>query len=265
VEVISELQVYFASEPDPDYITFSGAGEPTLNSAINSILKFIKENRPRVPVAVLTNGSLLCQSVVRKDLLDADVVLPSLDAAREVTFRRMNRPVPGMRMEDYLQGLINFRKEFMGQIWLEILILPGYNDHPDDLTALRNTVMKIKPDRIQLNTLDRPGVVRDLKSASYAQLSGIAKSWELDNIDIIQPATARKREKSYRSDVENAIMETLARRPCTVEDLEQIIGKHINEVNKYIALLEREGKVEVIRLKRGIFYRLKESPAQPST
>ena len=256
--VLKELKHFFANNPEPEYITFSGAGEPTLNSHIGNVLEFIKMNWPDIPVAVLTNGSLFSDINVRKELLKADVVLPSLDAATDKTFRKINRPFRNLDIETYIQGLIDFRKEFPGEIWLEILILPGYNDDIDNLSALKESLVKIKPDRIQLNTLDRPGTVENLRPATKTDLEQIVHFWKLKNVEIITPAPERKDVKSYRRDVENAIMETVSRRPCTIHDLEKVLGIHMNEINKYLGVLEDEGKIETARQERGVFYQRKQ-------
>ncbi|MCK5782929.1 MAG: radical SAM protein [Desulfobacterales bacterium] len=252
--VIKELTHYFGNNPDPDYITFSGAGEPTLNSRIGDIIKFVKQKKSKIPVAVLTNGTLLFDPEVRAELKMADVVLPSLDAATNPVFHKINRPVPGFDIEKYLQGLIDFRKEFNGKIWLEIFILPEFNLEQLELKKLKEAILKINPDSIQLNTLDRPGTVANLRSASQEELEEIVRLWNLKNIEIISPAAKRKNIQSYRSDAEAAILETISRRPCTIEDLMEILGLHINEINKYLDVLEEENKIAAIRQKRGVFY-----------
>ncbi len=255
-KVINELTHYFENNPDPDYITFSGSGEPTLNSRIGDVLKFIKEKKPKIPIALLTNGTLLFDPEVRAEINRADVVLPSLDAATNPIFQKINRPVPGFDIEKYLQGLIDFRKEFKGKIWLEIFILPEFNLEQRELKKLEEAIIKINPDSIQLNTLDRPGTVADLRPASREELEGIVQLWNLENVEIISPAAQRKDILSYRSDAEEAIFETISRRPCTIEDLMDILGIHINEINKYLDVLEDEKKIESIRQKRGIFYQV---------
>ena len=254
--VIKELTHYFENNPDPDYITFSGSGEPTLNSRIGDIIKFVKQNRPEIPIAVLTNGTLLFDPEVRAELKIADVVLPSLDAATNPVFDKINRPAPGLEIEKYLQGLIDFRKEFSGKIWLEIFILPQYNFEQQELKKLREIILKINPDSIQLNTLDRPGTVANLHSATGDELEEIVQLWNLENVEIISPAVQRKDLSAYRSDAEAAILETISRRPCTIEDLMEILGLHINEINKYLDVLEEENKIETIRQERGVFYQV---------
>ncbi len=256
-KVISELEHYFKNNPNPDYITFSGSGEPTLNSRIGDVLQFIKQKKPDIPVAVLTNGTLLYDKKVRNELLDANVILPSLDAATEITFRKINCPAPQLTVEKYIKGLIDFRNEFSGQIWLEVFIIPGYNDNIDDLKALKKVFKDIKPNHIQLNTLDRPGTVADIHAASQEELKKIVDYWKLDHVEIITAAPERKSIQSYRKDAETAILGTITRRPCTVVDLGKILGLHINEINKYLDVLEAEGKIEADRQERGVFYKIK--------
>jgi len=254
-KVTAELEHYFSSNPDPDYITFSGSGEPTLNSRIGDVLQYIKQNKPEIPVAVLTNGTLLHLESVRAELLDADVVLPSLDAATEETFHSINRPASLLSLHDYMEGLVAFRNVFRGEIWLEVFIIPGYNDHKKELDALGEAFGRIRPDRIQLNTLDRPGSVADLEPASRSALQQIVDYWRLDQVEIISNPAQRKDIKAYREDTETAILETIFRRPCTAEDLASILGLHLNEVNKYLDVLEAEQMIRPVRQQRGIFYR----------
>ncbi len=256
-KVTSELKDYFSGNPEPDFLTFSGSGEPTLNIRLGDVLEFVKKIKPHIPVAVLTNGTLLYDKTVRKELLKADVVLPSLDAAIDSSFRRINQPAPGLKMESYIQGLIDFREEYSGEIWLEILIIPGYNDGKENLKALKTVFEKIIPERIQLNTLDRPGNFSDIRAASRQELQVIVDYWNLENVEIIAAAPERKEVKSYREDTESAILGTISRRPCTLDDLNRILGMHVNEINKYLDVLENDGKIEVVRQARGLFYQLR--------
>ena len=253
-KVTGELDHYFTHNPDPDYITFSGSGEPTLNVRFGDVLEYIKQRKPGIPVAVLTNGTLFHQKQVRNELLNADVVLPSLDAATESTFRKLNRPHHALDLEEYIRGLEQFRREYSGSIWLEVLIIPGYNNDEDNLNHLKAAFHRIRADKIQLNTLDRPGILDDLAVADQEELQRIVDFWKLDNVEIIAKSPKRKEIKSYRKDTETAILETISRRPCTLEDLVKILGLHANEVNKYLSVLEEGGKVKTISQKRGVFY-----------
>jgi wyosine [tRNA(Phe)-imidazoG37] synthetase (radical SAM superfamily) len=266
-EVLEELNHFFGHHPDPDFITFSGAGEPTLNSRFGEVLSFIKREKPGIRTAVLTNGTLFSDPSVRRELLQADVVLPSLDAATNVAFRKINRPPNHLTADTYIAGLIEFRKEYRGEMWLEVFILPGYNDDPGNLAALRESIISLKPDRVQLNTLDRPGVIGGLRPATREELEKIVSEWKLngadagwepEKVEIVAPAVRGHDEPSYRDDIENAIFETISRRPCTLEDIRDITGIHLNEINKYLASLEKSGRVVSTRQERGVFYKVRQ-------
>jgi wyosine [tRNA(Phe)-imidazoG37] synthetase (radical SAM superfamily) len=256
-KVIAELKHYMSSKPKIDFITFSGSGEPTLNSRIGEVLNFIKENYPEVKTAVLTNGTLLSDKKLRAELKPADIILPSLDAATQQVFEKINRPQAEILIENYIQGLVDLRKEYPGKIWLEILFIKGYNDSEDELVQLKKAILKIKPDSIQLNTLDRPGTVNDLIPLSKKELQLIIDFWNLPNVEIIASQFERTTVESYRKDVESAILETIARRPCTLDDLHHFLGIHVNEINKYLGTLETEGKIITKSSERGVFYELR--------
>jgi len=257
-KVIAELKDYFATNPDPDYFTFSGSGEPTLNIRIGDVLDFLKETKPNIPVAVLTNGTMFSDENVRKALLKADLVLPSLDAVTEQTFNKINRPADGLTAKKCLDGLIEFTKEYTGKIWLEIFILPGYNDNKVDVLALKDAIRQINPDLVQLNTLDRPGTISGLTSASADDMKRIIQLLDYPEAKVIAASAQRKNIQSYRTDTESAILGTIARRPCTLEDMVKILGLHINEINKYLDVLEADNKIKTIRQERGVFYQIVE-------
>ena len=254
-EVKKELSHYFSHNPTPDYITFSGSGEPTLNSTIGDVIHFIKTQAFNIPVALLTNGTLLFQKEVREDIKDATVVIPSLDAATKKTFAKIVRPDPKLSVDAIISGLIQFRKEYTGEIWLEIFIVPKINDTKEELTALKDAIEKIRPDQVHLNTLDRPGTISNIRPANRQELESILDFWQLENAEIIAKPPKRKELLSYRKDAESAIMETIARRPCTMHDLAELLGLHVAEVNKYLDVLEADKKIKVVKQKRGFFYK----------
>jgi len=253
-EIKEELNDFFSRHPDPEIITFSGYGEPTLNSAIAGVIDFLKEKKPQLPIAILSNGTLMGDPAVRKAILRADIVLPSLDAATEEVFRKINRPAGALDLQGYIQGLADFRKEFSGKIWLEVFILPGFNDHKAELDALKKAILKIKPDSVQLNTLDRPGTEAGIRSASRKELEDIMAYWDMPRVEIIASSVANKEPAAYREDVQNAILETINRRPCTLDDIALITGLHVNEINKHLRTLEATGSIRTERQERGLFY-----------
>ncbi|MFH0826807.1 MAG: radical SAM protein [Candidatus Omnitrophota bacterium] len=145
-----------------NYVTLSGSGEPTLNTGIGEFIAEVKKITA-VPVAVITNASLLNQREVRQALLDVDLIVPSLDAVSPEIFQRINRPVPEVQMDEVVAGLVCLRKEFRGKIWLEVMVVRGVNDDLEHIRKLKDIVEKINPDKIQINSPVRktsePGVL----------------------------------------------------------------------------------------------------------
>ena len=255
--VIAEIDDFMARSPMPDYFTFSGSGEPTLNSKFGDVLNYIKQNYPKVKVAVLTNGTLLNDPQVRSEMMNADLVMPSLDAAITLDFEKINRPAEGIKIEDYIDGIARFGNEFRGIFNLEILFIKDYNHGKEDLIRLKEAILKINPSHVQLNTLDRPGVLDNLEPLNHQQLQEIVDFWQLPNVEIIAKAPERKKNKAYMTDKASAILQTIIRRPCTLDDLCKLLGLNVSEVNKYLAVLEADGKVETVRESRGVFYKVK--------
>ena len=260
--VKKELTHYLANHAQPDYITFSGSGEPTLNSKIGDVIRFLKDRVPDVPVAVLTNSTLFFQKHVRLDIKNAMVVIPSLDAATEKIFNKINRPSPLLHVDKIIDGLIQFRKEYTGKIWLEIFIIPGMNDTITELTALKQVIEKIRPDQVHLNTLDRPGSISTLRSATLEELERVLNVFQMENAAIVAGPPEQKALLAYRKDTAAAILGTIARRPCTSKDLSEILGLQVKELNTYLKSLEASKKIKGIKQKRGVFYQLSQKHLQ---
>jgi wyosine [tRNA(Phe)-imidazoG37] synthetase (radical SAM superfamily) len=182
-EVVSELDTFLSGSPSLDHITFSGSGEPTLSLSIGNVIRFIKTQFPQYRVAVLTNGSLLSDPAVRNDLLPADVVLPTLSSVNEETFRAIHRPSPEIRLADIIAGIRQFRKEYAGALWLEVFVIPGLNTTEEEIAGLRDILRTIRPDRVQLNTLDRPGTEEWVQEAGAAELERMQNLLECTYVD----------------------------------------------------------------------------------
>ena len=155
-KIIAELDGYLNQKPKLDYITFSSTGEPTLHLKIKEIIDFIKNKHSQYKIALLSNSSLFYKKEVRKDILDVDLIIPSLDAASKKVFEKINRPHPTLKIKKIINGLINLRKEFKGKIWLEIFIIEGINDTNNELNNFIQIIKIVNPDKVQLNSLDRP-------------------------------------------------------------------------------------------------------------
>jgi len=255
-EIYTEL-TEFPSSPPLDYITFSGSGEPTLSLSIGEIIRFLKDNYPSYRVAVLTNGSLLSDPDVRWDLLPADVVLPTLSTVVKQTFLKIHRPDPKISLERMLTGLVQFRKEYSGEIWLEVFIIPGINTSDEELAGLRKIIKDINPDRVQLNTLDRPGTEEWVLPANRMELNRVETMLEFATVEKVERSPRSTLQISYTENQIEQIHELLKRRPCTVEDIVSATGLHTIEVAKILGEMTATQNLQVKREERGLFYYLR--------
>ncbi len=254
-EVKAELAHYFEHHPDPDYVTFSGSGEPTLSPEIGRVIGYIKERKPDIRVAVLTNATLLSDPDVRQDLERADLVMPSLDAVTPETFEKINRPSGQLDIHTVIDGLKAFAGSFKGSIWLEVFILPGINDAKAELKTLGKIIRDINPDRVQLNTLDRPGAVAGLKAASRQDLDRVAGIIDADHVEIIARVKDLSSADSISDDkMEAMVLETIHRRPCTVDDLAAALSLDKGKLEILMKQLILADKVESVIQDRGMFY-----------
>lgn len=251
--ILSELKKFAATFNQLNYITFSGSGEPTLNKDLGRMIMEMKK-LTNTPVAVLTNGTLLYLKEVRDDLMRADLVLPSLDAATDETFQRINQPHKDLKLDTIIQGLVKFREEFRGEIWLEVLIVKGINEKKEELDQLHHRISTINPDRVQLNSVDRPAPYEFVQPVSTGVLERIAQAWNDLPVEVIKRTRKRKEILSFSRDLENSILNTLDRRPLMIEDLEALTGKNRLELYKYIDILEQEKKIAVKVFEDKIFY-----------
>ena len=239
-EILKELETALEDGPTPDYITFSGSGEPTLNSKLREITSGIKK-MTSVPVAILTNGSRLVPGS-RSALYEADLILPSLDAVTQETFEKINRPHEDLRIEHIIANLEIFCKYFQGKIWLEVMLVKGVNDSQDELSRMAEVLQQINPDKIQLNTVTRPPFKSEALALSQAELEAV-KNILGDKAEIIGSFEG-KPFGVYSHKTEDEIINLLIRRPCTVSDMAGSLGIHRNELTKYLGEMERGGRIE---------------------
>ena len=257
-EILAELDSFLATNPHLDYITFSGAGEPTLNSSLGEIVSYIKTKYPGYKLALLTNGILFSQEEVRNEVLPCDIVLPSLDSATQEGFEKINRPCPELKVEDLIEGLIQFRQEYKGTIWLEVFLVSGINTSAEELSALAKAINRINPDLVQLNCLDRPGAedwVKPLPLNILKQIKAQLKEQVCVPVEIIAKVKYKPAENQLDSELIELLHNTLKRRPSTAEDLSAMLDIHINEISKVLRQLHLEKKISAIRESRGVFYK----------
>jgi wyosine [tRNA(Phe)-imidazoG37] synthetase (radical SAM superfamily) len=256
-KVLEEVSRFLRKETSSiDHISLSGSGEPTLHSQIRSIIEGIKAITS-IPIAVITNGSLFYEEEVRKDLLGADIVLPSLDAVSSEVFMIINRPCSGISIEKVIEGMVEFRKVYKGQIWLEILFCKGVNDGKEELLKMKKTVDQILPDRIHLNTVVRPPSEKWAAPLNQKEIEEIqtffgAKASIISEFDR-HPSSMPER------DIKEEILKILKRRPLTPSDLSKGMGIPQNELDQYIEPLTQEGKIKTRIFSGSIYYEIGEN------
>jgi wyosine [tRNA(Phe)-imidazoG37] synthetase (radical SAM superfamily) len=227
------LQEIRARRNEPfDHLTFAGSGEPTLSRDLGIIVAEAKET-VETPVAVITNSTLLTSPVVRREVANADVVLPSLDAASVESFRAINRPATDLKIDKIIQGLKDFRKEFSGEIWLEVMLVKGINDRDAELIA--RAAESTEPDRIQLNTVVRTPAepVEPLSEEEMKKMLDIFPGAELipDWDWSVPPVTC------------DQLLDLLSIEPCTLEEICRHLDLTSSDAIKYCKIMEREGLI----------------------
>ncbi len=254
-EIIEEVRQFLKGGTSAvDHLSLTGSGEPTLHSKIDFVIREIKAITS-IPVAVITNGSLFYEEKVRENVLQADVVLPSLDAASAEVFEKINRPRSGISIDQVIQGMVEFRRGYKGQIWLEILFCKGVNDSPGELLLMKKAIDRIQPDLIHLNTVVRHPFERWAVPLNQKEMEEIRtyfgeKASVVSEFDRHPPAITER-------DIKEEILEILKRRPLSLKDLSKGMGIQESEMANYIRPLVSEGKIHARSFGNSVYYEIK--------
>jgi wyosine [tRNA(Phe)-imidazoG37] synthetase (radical SAM superfamily) len=217
-DILSEIEQTL-SDRDPgsiDWLTFVGAGETVLHSKLGWLVRKVKTVSD-LPVAVITNGSLLHRADVREELMAADAVLPSLDAATSVTYGLINRPHRSLTIEHHTQGLTEFRRQFAGSLWLEVMLVRGINDTEGSLNNLGDILSQVQPDEIQINVPTRPTAEPWVEAPDRATLVRAEKL--LGGVcDVLVP-TQGSFELPIEGDILEGILSIIIRHPLSEPEL----------------------------------------------
>ena len=242
--VIREIEHWLKQGGTADYITLAGSGEPTLNADLGEMIRATKKLTD-IPLAVITNGSLLGETGIREAVSMADMLLPSLDAGTERAFRAVNRPAPSISFLEVTEGLVQTAHEFVGPIWLEIMLVKEVNDSEAELHAMREIVRRVCPDKLQINTVERPSRSGDARRVPDETL---VRACEIlgDSAEIITSGVVTPADDRQWRQIEDELMRMLSRRPCTIGDIVAVSGRNIHEVTKHLCRLVQEGLIEQI-------------------
>ncbi len=271
-----------------DFISLSGSGEPTLSADIGEIIRELKR-KTSIPLAVITNGSLLFREDVRRDIAAADVVLPSLDATGDEVFERINRPHPSLSFTQLVEGLRAFRAEYKGKIWLEVMLIKGINNSLEQIEIFRKILTRLSVDKVQLNTVARPPLEKSARGLDGAELVSLAHI--LGNGCEIIPAYSHRgsapprraeprrrappRSTSLRShhgrtparkavQWRESVLATLKRRSLSLDDIVRTTGVSPAEARAGLDRLVEEGKIRLVRFNDEWFYAAGEEEEDPS-
>lgn len=255
-EIISEIKTAIElNEDNIDYVTFVGSGEPTLYKDLKELIQYAKKISNK-PICVITNGSLLNNEAVVDALLLSDVVLPSLDAGDELLFKKVNRPHPSLKFEKIIQGFIDFRKNFRGKFWIEIMLMKEINDSRNQLKNLKEKIDLIQPDRIDINVPIRPPTEKWVKIPDKQILSRLNEIFiECNCINFPEEGTFL----TFSSDFEKELLSVIKRHPMRQEQIIMNFSStnlSENHLKQLLYNLESERKIKRKIYNNQIFWML---------
>ena len=252
-EIIAELRDALHQHQKIDYITIGGSGEPTLSTHLGKVISGAKEIT-KIPVAVLTNGTLLYRERVRNELLAADVVIPSLDAVREDLFTRINRPHAQLTVARMIAGLKRFRQVFLGELWLEIMLVRGVNDFPEAMSMMKSVVASIAFDKVHLNTPVRPSPDRTLVPLTEQELTDL-KDFLGKPSEVIADFSGK--QFVCEQALQERMITMISRHPLNLADLSSSLGVPPAQLTGLIGSLEDQGRIESRQHGDEYYYHLK--------
>jgi len=244
-----ELKSIIKKNPQIKSLTIAGSGEPTLHKDLDKIISIIKKvTKNKYSVCVITNSSLLYRKEVRKELMQADIIIPSLDSGILKSFQKVNRPHPTISLERIIEGLVSLRKEFKGKIWLEVMLVKGFNDSIDEAKKIHDIVKMIKPDKVQLNLPIRPAANKVFPPCAK-NLKFYMKTIDLES-EIVDSQALKVNPQKAGGDIEVKILNFLKVRPAKIDDFSFSFGLSRSETIKYLNVLRKNSKV----IKKGQYF-----------
>ena len=232
-----------------DYISFVGSGEPTLHSSLGWMLQRAKDLAARahvgLPVAVITNGSLLYRPDVRQELLVADVVMPTLVAGSARLYKRINRPHPEVTFARIVDGLRHFRADYGGQLWVEVMLIQGMNDTEPALRELAAVLAQVQPQEVHITLPTRPPSETWVAPPNH---DGLMRAEAIlgDIAHVVHPENGDFDLGGFDS-VVDAVIAVITRHPMSQNQLEQALARWSpDEVSSALAQLARDGRAQVV-------------------
>ena len=252
-EIIREFDAFLNKNVSFDVVTIVGEGEPTLYLGLGKLISEIK-HRTEKPVAVITNGALLYDRDMREELKEADIVLPTLDAYDEDTFKKINRPHGSISYKSVIQGLKDFSREYEGELWVEIMLIQGMNDDDASLEKLKKILKEISYDRIYINTPVRPPAESDVKAIDNERMKSAVEILNGISIELLE-------SEGFYSDTEDdleAVISIIKRHPMNQHEIEGFLeSRKCSDIRGIIDNLRDDLRKKVINYKGYDTFRLK--------
>lgn len=259
-KILKNVKYHIEKYSTVDFITISGSGEPTLNPDLGEIAERIR-TLTNIPLALITNSSLLTYEYVLNNVKKFDIVMPSLDAGDNKTFKTINRPAKGFDINEITKAIKRLRQESKSEIWLEVMLIKGRitNASSESITNITKKVCEILPSMVFLNSPVRPPSESWVEPLTDHEMEKVKFKMEAEipqdvDIQIVSKVSQSKSQILNKKDVSNEILRLLSVRPCTSQEISNTMGININEVGKYIERLLNTGKISVRTSNNEIYY-----------
>ncbi|SSC12400.1 Radical SAM domain protein [Mesotoga infera] len=253
-EIINQVRDFVNEKGDEsfDVVTVVGEGEPTLYRPLDQLAEAIRKLTFK-PLVLITNGSLLFDEDLRDEISGFDIVMPTLDAYDQESFRCINRPLGKLEYEEVYEGLVDFSRKFDGELWLEVMLVKGYNDDEESLMLLKERISRVKTERVYINVPARPPAEDGVKIPDIATLKLARELLGATSIENMPVSNFLSRE----SDAESTVIEIIKRHPMSQEDIESLLRSRFGpgSAEVFFEKLSSRGDVERCEYVGKIFYR----------
>lgn len=257
-EVLAEFETWLSGGGKADHITLAGAGEPTLHAGFGEVIDGLRA-LSAIPTVLMSNGSLFFLPEVRAAAAKADIVKVSMSGWDDASWRRVNRPHPALRFDQMLDGLRMFVASHHGALWVEVFLVRGVNDAPEQVARIAALVNPLRPDRVHLNTVVRPPADPDTSAVAEESMRILAS--------LFRPSAETPSSDSSRSvsaGEGGGLLETVTRHPSTLAQLGESLQRGQAGLAEELKALEREGLVEPVVTQGVVYYRRRRDPVNPS-
>ncbi len=251
-EMLAELETYLKDVKEYDVVTLVGDGEPTLFKGLGNLIRGIKKLTDK-PVAVITNGALLYEESVREELMEAHIVLPSLDAYDEESFKAVNRPYGTIRFDDVLRGLKEFSRQYKGQLWIEIMLVKGMNDSDKALAAFKKMLKDIRYEKAFINAPVRPPAESYVETPTDEVIERFARGLNAYSINHL---TDSEFSSGIKDDFD-AVLSIIARHPMNQHEIGSFINSRSGDDKGVLGRLNEDEMIDKLKYKGYVTYRMK--------